>query len=69
MQDFKDETGKTFGRLTVIKRVQMPAKLNRSGSVFRCRCSCGKEFNMSGNLLRQGTFKECGVCAQAWGIK
>jgi hypothetical protein len=67
MQDFKDETGKTFGRLTVIERIKMPSQPKRSRAVFLCRCSCGTEINMSGNLLRKGTFKECGTCAQAWG--
>jgi hypothetical protein len=67
MTDFKDETGKTFGRLTVIERLKMPAKKDRSRAVFLCRCACGTEINMSGNLLRKGTFKECGTCAQAWG--
>jgi hypothetical protein len=47
----------------------MPTKQNRSRAVFLCRCACGTEINMSGNLLRKGTFKECGVCAQAWGKK
>jgi hypothetical protein len=67
MTPFKDETGKVFGRLTVIERVKMPTKQNRSRAVFLCRCACGTEINMSGNLLRKGTFKECGMCAQAWG--
>ena len=61
-----DETGKTFGRLTVIERVYPKSQPKRSRAVFRCRCSCGNHVNMSGWLLRKGTFKECGVCAQAW---
>jgi hypothetical protein len=67
MTDFKDETGNVYGRLTVIERLKMPAKKDRSRAVFLCRCACGTEINMSGNLLRKGTFKECGTCAQAWG--
>jgi hypothetical protein len=65
--EIKDETGKTFGRLTVVERV-FPKRnlLMRCRAVWLCRCSCGNELTVSGNLLRKGTFKECGTCAQAW---
>lgn len=66
---FKDETGKTFGRLTVIERVYPKSQPERSRAVFKCRCSCGVEMDISGWSLRKGTFKECGKCAQAWGKK
>jgi len=65
-QEFIDETGKTFGRLTVIERIYMKSKPKRSRAVFRCQCSCGNYISMSGWLLRKGTIKECGVCAQVW---
>lgn len=65
---FKDETGKVFGRLTVIKREYLPRDglKMRCRAIFRCQCSCGNKISVSGNMLRRGTFKECGVCAQAW---
>jgi len=67
-QAYKDETGKTFGRLTVVGRKYMknnkPNMRNRA--IFTCRCSCGNEIDISGNLLRKGVFRECGACAQKW---
>ena len=67
---FKDEVGKVFGRLTVLKR-EYPPRMGtmRCRAIFRCKCSCGNELSVSGNLLRKGTFRECGVCAQAWVAK
>lgn len=67
MQDFKDETGKTFGRLTVVERV-FPKRnlLMRCKAVWLCQCACGERMTVSGNLLRQGVFRECGTCAQVW---
>ena len=67
MTPFKDETGNVYGRLTVVERIKMPYRPKRSRAVFLCRCSCGNFVSISGWLLRKGTFKECGVCAQAWG--
>lgn len=69
MIGFKDETGNVFGRLTVIERVKMPSHPKRSRAVFLCRCACGTEMTVSGNMLRRGTFRECGTCAQAWRSK
>ena len=67
MQGFKDETGKTFGRLTVVNR-EYPKRnfLMRCRAIWRVRCSCGNEMTVSGSLLRQGVFRECGTCAQVW---
>jgi len=64
---FKDETGNRYGRLTVISR-EYPKRtlLQRHRAIWRVRCSCGTEMTISGNLLRQRIFRECGTCAQAW---
>ena len=66
--EVKDELGKVFGRLTVINR-EYPKRnlLMKCRAIWRVRCSCGTEMTVSGNLLRQRIFRECGTCAQAWG--
>lgn len=51
-----DETGKTYGYLTVIERA--PNKDNRA--MWRCRCKCGNETVVSGKALRRGTTQSCG---------
>jgi hypothetical protein len=67
---YKDELGKVYGRLTVINR-EYPKRtfLQRHRAIWRVRCSCGNEMTVSGNLLRQRIYRECGTCAQAWGKK
>lgn len=52
-----DETGKTYGYLTVIKRVEN-TKEGRAN--WLCRCKCGKLLNVSGKSLRSGNTKSCG---------
>lgn len=52
------ETGKRYGKLTVIAR---------SGSVngyatWRCKCDCGKEIVVRGVSLRSGNTLSCGLC-------
>jgi hypothetical protein len=69
MNDVINEVGNVYGKLTVIGRVYPKRRFNRTRAAFKVRCSCGNEMNVSGNLLRKGTFKECGGCAQAWGKK
>jgi hypothetical protein len=65
--DFKDEVGNVYGKLTVVERVRLKQQPGRTRAVFKVRCSCGSEMNVSGNLLRKKVFKECGTCAQVWG--
>lgn len=63
----KDELGKRFGRLTVVNRVYPKRKLTqRCRAIWQCRCDCGADVKVSGNLLRKGVFKECATCAAAW---
>ena len=70
MQNLKDETGKVFGRLTVVERIRPKRTLLMTHrAIWLCRCACGNEMTVSGNMLRRGTFRECGTCAQAWGTK
>lgn len=52
-----DLTGKKFGRLTVVKRVEN----NKFKQVqWLCKCECGKEKIICGNSLKDGSIKSCG---------
>ena len=54
---FKDLTGQTFGRLTVLER----AENTKSGSArWFCRCSCDKEKIVAGSHLMSGKTTSCG---------
>lgn len=55
---FKDLTGKRFGRLTVIKRVQNQGRATR----YECICDCGNHTFVKGSNLTQGKQISCG-CA------
>ena len=61
MGKIKDLTGKKFGRLTVIKRVEND-KSNRSQ--WLCKCECGKEAIVKSHYLTSGQKKSCG-CLQS----
>lgn len=53
-----DMIGKTFGELTVIKRISLPGEtLN---PLWLCICSCGRYTIVNGNKLRSGHTKSCG---------
>lgn len=53
----KDETGNTYGYLTVIER----APNNKDGrAMWRCKCKCGNEVTVMGKHLRSGNTKSCG---------
>ena len=54
----KDETGNTYGALTV---------LERDGSIcgkaaWRCQCKCGRIKTVTGDALRRGQAVSCGEC-------
>ena len=52
-----DETGKTYGWLTVIARApNSPFATSR----WLCRCRCGRELVVDGAKLRQGHALSCG---------
>lgn len=58
--NFIDETGKQYGKLTVLYR----AENNSSGrAMWHCRCECGNELDVLGKSLRNGNTKSCG-CLQ-----
>ena len=57
MSIVKDLTGRTFGRLTVLKRNGS----NENGrATWLCVCECGKETVKVGKLLLNGHCKSCG---------
>ena len=52
----EDLTGKSFGRLTVIRRAK-----NRHGRIcWLCRCECGNEKEITAHDLKAGKVKSCG---------
>lgn len=57
MATFINLSGQTFGRLTVIQRVEN----NKSGGArWFCRCTCGAGTIVSTSSLRSGGTKSCG---------
>mgnify|MGYP000827348165 FL=1 len=52
-----DPTGKRFGRLTVVKRVE---NSSRGKSQFLCKCDCGREKIIPRNAFMSGGVKSCG---------
>lgn len=52
----KDMTGKSFGRVTVVKY----AHGGKEGAHWHCKCDCGSEFVARGRALRQGNYVSCG---------
>lgn len=52
----KDETGKKYGKLVVIKRVKNQSKYAR----WLCKCDCGNYTEVNGSNLRNGSVQSCG---------
>lgn len=48
-----DLTGRKFGKLTVLERIGETLS-------YRCKCECGNEKIVNGDLLRSGRTKSCG---------
>lgn len=60
----KDLTGKTFGRLTVIKQAEDHVRKNgRIESQWLCKCDCGNIIPVRTHSLTSGHTKSCG-CLQ-----
>ena len=53
---FQDLSGKFYGRLTVIKRVE---NLNNHPA-YLCQCECGKQLVVRAQSLTSGNTKSCG---------
>lgn len=56
-----DLTGKRFGRLTVLHRVE---NTKAGQSQWMCKCDCGTQLVVAGQSLRNGRSKSCG-CKRA----
>lgn len=53
----KDETGKRYGRLKVIKQAGLNCEKRMT---WLCKCDCGNETIVIGKSLRNGSTKSCG---------
>ena len=51
-------TGKRFGRLTVIRKDEIPGAKRQA--FWICLCDCGNEKRVDGQKLRNGNTKSCG---------
>lgn len=60
--NFKDLTGQTFGKLTVIGIDDTPRNLSRKRIYWFCRCTCGNVTSIETHKLRSGHTASCG-CA------
>lgn len=58
MPEAIDIKGQKFGKLTVLEK--LPNKEGIRGTLWRCRCDCGKETIAIGTSLRKGDKKSCG---------
>ena len=59
--NFKDLTGRRFGRLVVIGRFDMRDLQGRV--LFACICDCGRDCVVSSHNLLHGRVKSCGCLA------
>jgi hypothetical protein len=65
-----DETGKKYGDLYVIRFVGVrKTGPDTTSTVWFCICSCGKELDVVGGALRQGTSISCGHVRRQNGIE
>ena len=66
----KDEMiGKTFGSLTVVKKLPKNPELVSRCVRYLCVCQCGKEIEANGNSLRTGHTTSCGCSRKGASVK
>lgn len=56
---FVDETGKRYGKLTVLARDFSIQQTDRH-AYWKCQCDCGKIVSVNSNNLRRGISQSCG---------
>ena len=56
----EDLSGRTFGRLTVIKEVTKPIDTKKMGRYWICECDCGETKIVNTSDLNYGTVSSCG---------
>lgn len=62
--NFIDEVGNKYGKLTVIKKA--PSRTT-GGTMWLCECDCGNTIIVSGNSLRTGNTQSCGCLGHSKG--
>lgn len=60
--NFHDLTGKVFGKLTVIKRIEDKELNGRFHVQWECVCECGNTTNVLSSNLVTGNSQSCGLC-------
>lgn len=63
--NYIDETGHKYGKLTVICKIDNTT--HRQGTLWKCLCECGNEKNVIGTDLRNGTVASCGCLGKSKG--
>lgn len=58
-KSLKDETGKRYGKLTVIER-DYSRKAKDNKAYWFCKCDCGNVISVDGGSLRKGSTSSCG---------
>lgn len=59
MPNYIDETGKKYGKWTVLKKIDNPKK---NGALYLCECECGTQKEILGKRLRAGETTQCANC-------
>jgi hypothetical protein len=59
---FVDETGKTYGQLSVIRYIRSGGGGRRKSAMFECICTCGEICVLKGQHLRNGSKTMCLKC-------
>lgn len=62
-----DETGNTYGYLTVLSRNLDPKYVTDGRAMWNCQCKCGNTCVVMGKLLREGKTTSCGCRKQSLG--
>lgn len=60
--NFKDLSGKKFGKIKVLNRIENKIYKNRSFVQYKCQCECGRYLNVIGCNLSSGNTQSCGKC-------
>ena len=60
--NFIDETGKRYGRLTVLKKLEEKSSCGKV--LWECQCDCGNLIKVISADLRKGTTQSCGCLAR-----
>ena len=62
--NFKDLSGKTFGKLKVLKRIEDKIYKDRSFVQYECECQCGRHIKVISDNLKSGNTQSCGLCKE-----